>query len=88
MRIFKFQGSNGKEYSIVCEFGKTRNGFKHTATVVVNGDCTLGSTKICYLNRTWECYTYQSVAMKAVEKFVPKEEREAILSKLRGYDLA
>lgn len=55
-------------YSIVCRASDTRNGFKHTATLLRNGQETGISVKICYLNRTWEQYTYESVLKKVLEK--------------------
>src|SRR3990167_6605642 len=51
----------------VCEWKKTRNGFKHTATLLLNG-IEQKEVKVCYLNRTWERYTYESVLYKLMEK--------------------
>ena len=61
MRIFSLDN----EYSVVCNFHKTRNGFKHVATLHRNG-FDIGSTKVCYLNRTWERFEFQSVLEKIV----------------------
>lgn len=63
MKIFRENG-----YSFVCNFMKTRNGFKHVCAVY--NDATgskLFETKICYLNRTWESYEFESVLNKAKE---------------------
>lgn len=61
MKIFKIN----EHIEAVCDYDKTRNGFKHTATLFIDGiECN--STKICYLNRTWEAYEYQSVLLKLI----------------------
>jgi len=62
MRIFKIN----ENISIVCNGVNTRNGFKHTANLIINGIDVL-ETKICYLNRTWESYEYESVINKLKE---------------------
>ena len=56
-----------KNLEVVCEWKKTRNGFKHEATLLRNGREVL-TVKICYLNRTWERYTYESVLYELLEK--------------------
>lgn len=69
METFKLS----KEFEIVCEYKKTRNGFKHTATLCENGS-SIYNTKICYLNRTWESFTYESILNKVIEaNFTGKE---------------
>ena len=57
----------GENIEIVCEWKKTRTAFKHEATLLINGseDCT---TKICYQNRTWESYEFESVIQKLLDK--------------------
>ena len=56
---------NGAEYTFVCWKTYTRNGFCHTCYCVQ----TDKTTKASYINRTWECYTYQSVLKCAIDKF-------------------
>ena len=51
----------------VCEFESTRSGFRHIAVLLING-CERERTKCCYLNRTWECFMYQAVLQKLIEK--------------------
>lgn len=63
MKSFKI--NNEKE--IVCEWKKTRNGFKHEATLLINGSET-ETAKCCYLNRTWESYEFQSVINSLLNK--------------------
>lgn len=55
------------ELEIVCEWGKTRNGFKHTATLLRNGR-DIDSAKCNYLNRTWESFEYQTVMQELLDK--------------------
>jgi len=71
MKIFKLNN----KYSVVCEAGNTRNGFKHTATLMRDGE-NIDSTKICYLNRTWEAYTYQSVLLQILDKTTMLTDKE------------
>ena len=61
MRIFR-----ENNHSFVCNFVKTRSGFKHVCEVYNDAtDSKLFETKICYLNRTWEPYEFASVLSKA-----------------------
>lgn len=73
------------KYSVVCESSDTRNGFKHTATLLTNGRDTGESVKCNYLNRTWESYEYQSVLYKLIEKsqWIDKDEKKDIINKVR-----
>ncbi len=56
---------NGNEYEFVNSFRGNRSGFVHETTLFRNGRYE-GETKIQYYNRTWECYTYQSVMKRLV----------------------
>jgi hypothetical protein len=72
---------------IVCESKGTRNGFKHEAHLIINGS-EVFKQKVCYLNRTWEAYTFQTVALNLVNKYEgfsrdQKEEFKAILENRR-----
>lgn len=68
-------------YSVVCEWKKTRNGFKHEAMLLRDGT-EIGAAKVCYLNRTWESYKYQTVIQKLLaqqfDKAHAKNYEEAI----------
>ena len=66
MQTFKITN----ELQAVCGSQKTRNGFKHTAALIKNGQ-EITNTKISYLNRTWESYKYESVLQKLLEKSKP-----------------
>jgi hypothetical protein len=76
MRIFNLDNV----YSVVCNTKDTRNGFKHEAVICINGYAGNVKTKICYLNRTWERFTYEDVLIKVVkEGFERVEEQEKYL---------
>ena len=63
MKIARFLDKDNVECIFICESQDTRNGFRH---VLKNGfgiQC-----KMCYLNRTYERYQYQSLLQKAIEK--------------------
>ena len=78
-----FQINN--EAVIVCDWKKTKTAFKHEATLLVNG-VERDTTKICYLNRTWEAYEFESVIEKLLDKtqYLNEAERKAFLDKCAG----
>ena len=63
MKLFKIN----EQFSIVCESKSTRNGFKHEATLLSHGDA-MEKQKCCYLNRTWEAWTFQTVILNTINK--------------------
>ena len=72
MKLFELS----KEYKVACESQSTRSGFRHVAILLKNG-CEVARTKVCYLNRTWEAYEYQTVLIDLVEGyFTDDNERE------------
>lgn len=79
MREFKLND----EYAVVCEFVSTRSGFKHVAVLLMNG-VEIDRTKCCYINRTWERYTYQSVLCKIIGKCFKGTERAQFLRVING----
>ena len=60
------------KYEILCESMKTGNGFKHKAKLYrtgLSGTTTcIEKAKICYLNRTWESFEYESVIYDLLKK--------------------
>ena len=67
MKIFNITNN----IKIICDSVITKNGFKHIATLFINNNengfkqiMKIDKTKICYLNRTWESYQYESVFNK------------------------
>ena len=63
MKTFKIN----KELTIECEWKKTRTAFKHEAILLLNGR-EIEFTKICYVNRTWERFEFESVIKKLLDK--------------------
>jgi len=56
-----------KNLEIVCEWKNTRTAFKHEATLLKNG-YEIEYAKICYHNRTWERFEFESVIKKLLDK--------------------
>jgi hypothetical protein len=63
MKTFKID----KNATIICNSESTRYGFRHLATLMVNG-YESGSAKRCYYNRTWESFEFESVIADLLEK--------------------
>ena len=78
MKIFNFD----KVFSVVCNFVSTRNGFKHTATLCKNG-ISIYSTKVCYLNRTWERFEYETILEKVIGENFTGTEKEKYLEVIK-----
>ena len=77
---------NGREVEFVNRSRDTRHGFAHDTTMFVNGHEVAEDT--ChYLNRTWECYRYQTVMKCAVDKHLKalKNELKAEYLDKHGY---
>jgi uncharacterized Fe-S cluster-containing protein len=79
MRSFKLSD----EYEVVCESQGTRRGFRHLATLLKNGN-EIDKAKICYLNRTWESYEFESVLNKIIAQNPELKEKLDILGVLDG----
>jgi hypothetical protein len=62
MQSFKY----GK-ITVVCEAENTRNGFRHIATLLLNGQ-ERNKAKACYINRTWESFRFQTVMQILMDK--------------------
>lgn len=65
---------NGKTYEFVNEFGDIRHGFYHKSTLFVSNvegyswyKC---ENRVNYLNRTWECYRYQTCMKGLVDGLI------------------
>jgi len=63
MKTFKIND----EYEIACEHQNTRSGFRHVAILLKDGE-EIDRTKICYQNRTWERFNFESVLHKLFDK--------------------
>jgi hypothetical protein len=79
MRIFNLNN----EYNIVCNWQSTRYGFRHLATLHKNG-FEIAKTKICYYNRTWEGFEYESILIKIIEDNFTDQERVEFLEVIKN----
>ena len=62
---------DGKEFMFYCNSRSTRNGFAHDVELFVNGE--LKEKNTChYLNRTWECWRYQTAICGAVRQYMDR----------------
>lgn len=50
---------NDNEIMFINNSRNTRSGFAHDSELFIN-DCFICKNSVHYLNRTWECYRYQS----------------------------
>lgn len=66
MEIKKFDIGD-RHVEFVNESSSTRHGFKHTTVMFING-CQRGENTVHYLNRTWECYPFQTCMRGCVNK--------------------
>lgn len=71
MRIFKIND----RIEVVCDNQNTRYGFRHLATLFIDGN-EAGKAKACYYNRTWESYEFQTVLSKVVANCTALSEDE------------
>ena len=55
---------DGKDYTFGCHTTDTRNGFCHTCYDYAHDK----TSKVSYINRTWERFKYETVLRRAIEK--------------------
>ena len=79
MKTFKIN----KNLEVFCDWKKTRSAFKHEATLLRDGR-EVDHAKICYFNRTWESFEFESVLRKliGVTEALNFKERKAAKKKL------
>lgn len=68
---------NGNEYEFINESRSTRHGFAHDTTLF-KGYCSISKATCHYLNRTWECYRYQTVMKCCVGNLIDSEYEDFI----------
>jgi hypothetical protein len=85
---------DGVNYIIVNQWIKTRNGFKHESQLLIqneNANCrkyyteTL-STKINYMNRTWERFQYESIMKKLIGEYFQSIDDIKVIYKQLGIE--
>lgn len=62
MSMLKRFEVNGATYIAHCDTVSTRSGFAHVVKLYKN-DYPIMNNRVNYLNRTWECYQYQTAIM-------------------------
>lgn len=82
MRIFNLNN----EYNVVCNWENTRYGFRHLAVLHKNG-FEVARAKVCYYNRTWECYEFESVLLRIIEDNFTGREKEKIIKKFKDKNI-
>ena len=75
-------GNDMESWAIINEWGNTRNGFKHISTLLHYGN-EVAKNNTCYLNRTWESYTYQT-SMKNVVACYVREIKNRIVDNYKN----
>ncbi len=58
---------NDKDFTFICAYRSNRSGFVHECELHIGGQ--IFSSKCQYHNRTWECYTYQTVMIDALYNY-------------------
>lgn len=62
---------DGKEFEFYCNSRSTRNGFAHDVEMFKDGNFKAKNT--ChYLNRTWECWRYQTAICGAIRNYMER----------------
>lgn len=80
MKIFKLN----KTLCVVCQSESTRSGFRHLATLVADNCREIAKVKMCYLNRTWERFEFESVLKKLLRDVdvITERQKENFFKKL------
>lgn len=72
---FNFKGLNGEELEVTCFTYETQYNWGHRCYVFYN-NMQLKEEKITYYNRTWECFKYESLLKKVIEKIYPGKKQK------------
>ena len=67
-KSYGFKIKDFKPLQFICEYYETRNSWGHKGRVLYNNHDIGVTYKIRYYNRTWECYTYQSLLKQLIRK--------------------
>lgn len=83
MDMVKTINMDGKRYEFICRSWGTRSGFAHGCEMVDMENYTImADNKVFYLNRTWECWDFQTAIKGAIGKAMA-ERREIITDRVR-----
>ena len=73
-----------KIYNVVCNWENTRYGFRHKATLHKAG-FEIARAKVCYYNRTWERFEYETILEKIIGENFEGKEKEKFLKVISNY---
>lgn len=74
---------NNHPFRFDCRSWGTRSGFAHGAELTDTGSWRrLAEHKVFYLNRTWECYNFQTAMLGAIDSAID-DERDEVMDKLK-----
>lgn len=79
--------SGNYNFKFVCDSRNTRYGFAHDCTLFINNIEDIKASCF-YLNRTWECYQYQSVCKTAIDKEIEQTTEHITRVYKREHDLS
>lgn len=77
MEIKKIICKSGNEYNIVNEYWETSRSWGHKSTLIAPWG-EVGSHKVRYYNRTWECYRYQYCMLGLINSEIEKNQKSYI----------
>ena len=77
---------NGNEYQFINDSRNTRSGFAHDTTLFKNGREYSRATAN-YINRTWECYRYQTVMKRCISDIIDSGEEDFITAHKRSNNI-
>ena len=77
--------SNG--YQFVNNSRGNRSGFIHETTLFNNIGLEVGTYKIQYYNRTWECYQFQTVMQSCISKIIEDKKNNFIRLAKEKYNI-
>jgi len=67
-KAYGFKIKDFKPLQFVCEYYETSSSWGHKGRILYNNHDIGITAKIRYYNRTWECYTYQSLLLQLVRQ--------------------
>lgn len=78
---------NGKQYEFINEYVNTRHGFAHISRLCNQYGDVISENRCNYLNRTWECYRFQTSMRGCVSKLINRrvERSKDDFKAMHGY---
>lgn len=71
---------NGNKYEFINSSRSTRNGFAHDTELLKNDYYNIGRGTAHYINRTWECYRYQTVMRRCIDNIIEEKYNNFIVN--------